>query len=38
VSFYAGKYRRAFKAWNKTAYKITKFGLIIGLAAAIYYI
>lgn len=38
VSFYAGKYRRAFKAWNKTVYKITKFGLIIGLAAAIYYI
>ena len=38
VSFYAGKYRRAFKAWNKTVYKITKFGLIIGAAAAIYYI
>ena len=26
------------EAWNKTVYKITKFGLIIGLAAAIYYI
>ena len=38
VSFYAGKYRRAFKAWNKTVYKITKVGLIVGIAAAIYYI
>ena len=38
VSFYAGKYRRAFKAWNKNVYKATKFGLIIGVAALIYYI
>jgi beta-hydroxylase len=38
VSFYAGKYRRAFKAWNKTVYKITKVGLIVGVAALIYYI
>ena len=38
VSFYACKYRRAFKAWNKTVYKITKVGLIVGVAAAIYYL
>lgn len=38
ISFYMGQYRRRFKAWNKTAYKITKFGLIIGLAAAIIFL
>ncbi len=38
VSFYAGKYRRRFKAWNKTVYKITKVALIVGVAALIYYI
>ena len=38
VSYYAGIYRRRFKAWNKTVYKITKVGLIVGLAALIYYI
>ena len=38
VSFYAGKYRRAFKAWNKNVYKITKVALIVGVAALIYYI
>jgi beta-hydroxylase len=37
ISFVMGKYRRRFKAWNKNVYKITKFALIIGLAAAIYY-
>ncbi|KQV88685.1 aspartyl beta-hydroxylase [Massilia sp. Root351] len=35
VSYVAGQYRRRYKAWNKTAYKATKFGLIIALAAAI---
>jgi beta-hydroxylase len=30
-----GKYRRRLKAWNKTVYKLIKFGLIIGLAALI---
>ncbi|MYN09594.1 lipid A hydroxylase LpxO [Pseudoduganella aquatica] len=35
VSYVAGQYRRRYKAWNKTAYKLTKFGLIIGVAAAI---
>lgn len=38
ISFYMGQYRRRFKAWNKTAYKVTKFGLIIGLAAAIIFL
>ena len=38
ISFVMGQYRRRYKAWNKTAYKVTKFGLIIGLVAAIYYI
>ena len=38
VSFYAGKYRRRFKAWNKTVYKVTKVALIVGVAALIYYI
>jgi beta-hydroxylase len=35
ISFVMGQYRRRFKAWNKTVYKITKFGLIAGLAALI---
>jgi beta-hydroxylase len=38
ISFYMGQYRRRFKAWNKNVYKITKFGLIIGLAAAIIFL
>lgn len=38
ISFVMGKYRRRFKAWNKNVYKATKIGLIIGLAAAIYYL
>ncbi|UGQ45501.1 lipid A hydroxylase LpxO [Massilia endophytica] len=38
ISFYAGQYRRRFKAWNKNVYKVTKVALIIGLAALIYYI
>jgi len=38
VSFVAGQYRRRYKAWNKTAYKATKFGLIIALAAAIVFL
>ncbi|RJG07441.1 lipid A hydroxylase LpxO [Noviherbaspirillum cavernae] len=31
----AGQYRRRFKAWNKTVYRLTKFALIIGAAALI---
>ena len=38
VSFIMGQYRRRYKAWNKTAYKLTKVALIVGLAVAIYYI
>jgi beta-hydroxylase len=30
-----GQYRRRYKAWNKTAYKLTKAGLIVGLVALI---
>jgi beta-hydroxylase len=38
ISFYMGQYRRRFKAWNKTAYNITRVALVIGLAAFIYWI
>jgi hypothetical protein len=31
----AGHYRRRFKAWNRTAYKLTKAGLTAGLATAL---
>jgi beta-hydroxylase len=33
-----GQYRRRYKAWNKTAYKVTKVALIVGLVAFVYYI
>jgi len=33
-----GQYRRRYKAWNKTAYKITKVGLVVALVALVYYI
>ena len=32
-----GQYRRRFKKWNKTTYRITKFGLIIAVALLIIY-
>jgi len=38
ISFVMGQYRRRYKAWNKTAYKITKVALIVGIAALIYFI
>jgi beta-hydroxylase len=38
ISFYMGQYRRRFKAWNKTAYNITRVALVIALAAFIYWI
>jgi beta-hydroxylase len=38
ISFVMGRYRRRFKAWNATAYKATKFGLIISALALIVYI
>jgi beta-hydroxylase len=31
----AGHYRRRFKAWNRTAYKLTKAGLVVALTAAL---
>jgi hypothetical protein len=31
----AGQYRRRFKAWNRTAYKLAKAGLTAGLVAAL---
>jgi beta-hydroxylase len=33
-----GQYRRRYKAWNKTVYKLTKVGLIAGIAAAIIFL
>jgi beta-hydroxylase len=33
-----GQYRRRFKAWNKTAYNITRVALVVALAAFIYWI
>ncbi|MES2072575.1 MAG: lipid A hydroxylase LpxO [Pseudomonadota bacterium] len=38
VSWVMGQYRRRYKAWNKTAYKLTKLGLIVGVAALVIYI
>jgi beta-hydroxylase len=38
ISHVMGQYRRRYKAWNKTAYKVTKVALIVGLAALVYYI
>lgn len=35
ISFYAGQYRRRFKAWNKTAYNITRVALVVALIAFI---
>jgi beta-hydroxylase len=31
----AGHYRRRFKAWNRTVYKLTKAGLVVALAAVL---
>jgi beta-hydroxylase len=38
ISFVMGQYRRRYKAWNKTVYKLTKVGLIAGIAAAIIFL
>lgn len=35
ISFTLGQYRRRFKAWNKTAYRLTKMALIAATAALI---
>ena len=38
VSYHMGQYRRRFKAWNKTAYNITRVALVVALAALIWFI
>lgn len=38
VSFVMGGYRRRFKRWNPTVYKLTKVALIVALVAAIIWI
>jgi beta-hydroxylase len=38
ISYVMGQYRRRYKAWNKTAYKVTKVGLIVGIAALVYWL
>jgi beta-hydroxylase len=38
ISFVAGQYRRRFKRWNPTVYKITRVALIVGLVALIIWI
>ncbi|MRX11769.1 lipid A hydroxylase LpxO [Pseudoduganella sp. FT25W] len=35
ISYVMGRYRRRYKEWNKTAYQVTKAGLIIGLVGLI---
>jgi beta-hydroxylase len=35
ISFTLGRYRRRFKAWNKTVYRMTKVALIAATAALI---
>jgi beta-hydroxylase len=35
ISWVMGQYRRRFKAWNRTAYKVTKVALIVGAGALI---
>ena len=38
ISFTMGQYRRRFKAWNKTAYNITRIALVIALIAFVIWI
>ena len=38
VSHIAGQYRRRFKKWNRTVYRLTKFALIAGFIALIVWI
>jgi beta-hydroxylase len=38
ISHVMGQYRRRYKAWNKTAYKVTKVALIVAVAALIYWL
>ena len=36
--WHAGRYRRRFKAWNRTAYLFTKAGLILAAGALLFYL
>ncbi len=38
IVWIAGGYRRRLKNWNRTVYRLVKFGLIIGVAALIIYL
>jgi beta-hydroxylase len=38
ISWVMGQYRRRYKAWNPGVYKVTKVGLIVGVAALIYWL
>jgi beta-hydroxylase len=38
ISWTMGQYRRRFKAWNKTAYQVTRVALVVGIIALIYFI
>ncbi len=38
ISWVLGRYRRRFKQWNKTVYRVTKGVLVIGMAALIVFI
>jgi len=38
ISYHMGQYRRRFKAWNKTAYNITRIALVIALIAFVVWI
>jgi beta-hydroxylase len=38
ISYVMGQYRRRYKAWNKTAYKLTKVALIAGIAGLVYWL
>jgi beta-hydroxylase len=38
VSVVAGQYRRRFKRWNPTVYKLTRVALIVGIVAAIVFL
>jgi beta-hydroxylase len=38
ISWVMGQYRRRFKAWNRTVYRLTKAGLIVGAVLFVYWI
>lgn len=38
ISWVMGRYRRRYKAWNRSVYRMTKVGLIVGAALLIYWL